>query len=62
MIVVISIVIVMLMQAGDAQVMCHWVLHLLQTYSSYNKGRVSVLTAPALRQDAVGESYRYRLV
>ena len=48
------------MQAQDAQVMCHWVLHLLQTYSSHNKGRVTVQTATSLRQDAVGESYRYR--
>ncbi|KAL0051778.1 hypothetical protein WJX82_002011 [Trebouxia sp. C0006] len=44
--------------AGDAHIMCHWVLHLLQTYSSYNKGRRSVQTAASLRQDAVGESYR----
>ncbi|DBA87589.1 TPA: hypothetical protein ACH3X1_004612 [Trebouxia sp. C0004] len=44
--------------AGDAHIMCHWVLHILQTYSSYNKGRRSVQTAAALRQDAVGESYR----
>lgn len=46
------------MQAQDAQVMCHWVLHLLQTYSSHNKGRLNVQTAASLRQDAVGESYR----
>lgn len=38
--------------------MCHWVLHLLQTYSSYNKGRVTVQAAASLRQQAVGESYR----
>ncbi|DBA71387.1 TPA: hypothetical protein ACH3X2_011192 [Trebouxia sp. C0005] len=44
--------------AGDAHIMCHWVLHLLQTYSSYNKGRRSVQTAASLRQDTVGESYR----
>ncbi len=48
-------------QAGDAHIMCHWVLHLLQTYSSCNKGRRSVQTAASLRQDAVGESYRYTL-
>ena len=48
-------------QAGDAHIMCHWVLHLLQTYSSYNRGRRSVQTAASLRQDAVGESYRYTL-
>lgn len=42
--------------------MCHWVLHLLQTYSSYNKGRRSVQTAASLRQDAVGESYRYTAI
>ncbi len=49
-------------QAGDAHIMCHWVLHLLQTYSSYNKGRRSVQTAASLRQDAVGESYRYTAI
>ena len=51
----------MCVQANDAQVMCHWVLELLQTYSSYNKGRVNLQTAPSLRQSALGESYRYCL-
>lgn len=39
--------------------LCQWVLQLLQTYSRYNKGRVNVQAAPALRQEATSESYRF---
>lgn len=46
------------MQDQDAHMLCGWVLHLLQTYSHYNKGRVSVQTAASLRQEATSESYR----
>ena len=48
-----------LLQAGEAQMMCRWVLHLLQTYSGTNKGRVSIQPAASLQQEAVGEAYRW---
>ena len=45
-------------QAADAQLLCTWVLHLLQQYAAHNAGRVSLAAASRLRADAAEESYR----
>jgi hypothetical protein len=45
-------------QAADAQLLCTWVLHLLQQYAAHNAGRVSLAAASRLRAEAAAESYR----
>ncbi|BDA40620.1 probable Exportin-4 [Coccomyxa sp. Obi] len=45
-------------QVSDAKVLCEWVLHLLQQYSAYNLGQVSIAAAARLRAEAAADSYR----
>lgn len=46
------------MQVSDAKVLCEWVLRLLQQYSAYNLGQVSIAAAARLRAEAAADSYR----
>ncbi|EIE26728.1 hypothetical protein COCSUDRAFT_46205 [Coccomyxa subellipsoidea C-169] len=45
-------------QVKDAKLLCEWVLHLLQQYSTYNLGQVSLAAAARLRAEAAADSYR----
>lgn len=49
----------MVLQVSDARILSEWVLHLLQLYSTYNLGQVSVAAAARLRAEAAADSYRY---
>ncbi|KAK9812956.1 hypothetical protein WJX72_006385 [[Myrmecia] bisecta] len=46
------------LQAQDAQVLCQWVLQLLQLYSKYNLGLISVQTGKRLQEEAATGAYR----
>ncbi len=49
------------MEVSDAKMLCEWVLHLLQQYSTYNLGQISIAAAARLRAEAAADSYRLLL-